>query len=184
MYKLLLKSSQSFPSSFLCQVYSNKTLSILSICHFYFPVTTYVRNNHSSSTACYQTVVSSCNASVNKIKLFHRKFGHPYHDILMQLLKNDQSANLSTSFIKQAAQQICEACQMGKIHRLHFLVIETKTSQVLELIHTDLWGPSPILSRVGYVYYISFVDDFSRYTWIYPLKLKSKALQVSNYSQC
>ena len=119
-----------------------------------------------------QNVVSSCNASVNKIKLFHRKFGHPYHDILMQLLKNDQSASLSTSFIKQAAQQKCEACQMSKVHRLHFLVIETKTSQVLKLIHTDLWGPSPILSRVGYVYYISFVDNFSLYTWNYPLKLK------------
>ena len=67
---------------------------------------------------------------------------------------------------------------MGKVHRLHFPVVETKTSHILELIHTDLWGPSPTPSRAGHIYYISFVDDFSRYTWIYPLKLKSEALQI------
>ena len=120
----------------------------------------------------YQTAISPCNASVNKISLFHRRFGHPHHDVLIHLLKNEKIINLSTNFIKQFAQQICEACQMGKVHRLHFPVVETKTSHILELIHTDLWGPSPIPSRSGYIYYISFVDDFSRYTWIYPLKLK------------
>ena len=67
---------------------------------------------------------------------------------------------------------------MGKNHKLHFPITETKTSKVLELIHTDLWGYSPIASIGGYQYYISFVDDFSRYTWIYPLKLKSKELKV------
>ena len=49
---------------------------------------------------------------------------------------------------------------------------------MLELIHTDLWGPSPTISRNGYKYYISFIDDYSRYTWIYPLKLKSEAFEV------
>lgn len=67
---------------------------------------------------------------------------------------------------------------MGKVDRLHFPSIETKTSLELELIHTDLWGPSLVLSRASYIYYISFVDEFSRYTWIYPLKLKSKGLDV------
>ena len=115
---------------------------------------------------------------VNKVDLLHRRFGHLHHNVFIHLLKNDQTINLSTSLINQSAQQICKACQMGKSHRLHFLVTKTKTSQVLELIHTDLWGPSPIISKDGYVYYISFVDDFSRYTWIYPLKLKSEVLKV------
>ena len=88
--------------------------------------------------SCYQTIVSPCNASVNKISLFHRRFGHSHHDVLIHLLKNDKTINLSTNLIKQSAQQICEACQMGKVHILHFSVIETKTSHILELIHTDL----------------------------------------------
>lgn len=64
---------------------------------------------------------------------------------------------------------------MGKVHRLHFPVNETKA---LELIHIDSWCPSPIPFRNSYSYYISFVDDISRYTWIYPLKLKSEPLDV------
>ena len=67
---------------------------------------------------------------------------------------------------------------MGKSHILHFPNTETKTTKPLELIHTDLWGPLPTHSRDGYNYYISLVDDFSRYTWIYPLKLKLEALDV------
>ena len=80
--------------------------------------------------------------------------------------------------VKQATQHFCEACQLGKIHKLHFPVTEIKTKSAFELIHTDLWGPSPVISREGFRYYISFVDDFTRYTWIYPLKLKSEALEV------
>jgi transposase InsO family protein len=46
----------------------------------------------------------------------------------------------------------------------------------LELIHSDIWI-SPALSTNGYKYYIIFVDDFSRYTWLIPLKHKSDALE-------
>ena len=67
---------------------------------------------------------------------------------------------------------------MGKGHKLHFLLSTTKTTKLLELIHTDFWGPSPVYFRDGYHYYINFVDDFSRFTWIYPLKFKSEALNV------
>ena len=67
---------------------------------------------------------------------------------------------------------------MGKSHKLHFPSTETKVTKPLELIHTDLWGPSPTPSRDDYNYYINLLDDFSRYTWIYPLKLKSEALDV------
>ena len=98
--------------------------------------------------------------------------------MLTHILKTVKCIHLPAYQKQQMHQYICEACQMGKTHKLHFLITETKTSKILELIHTDLWGPSPIVSRGGYQYYISFVDDFSRYTWICPLKLKSEALEV------
>ncbi|GAU17915.1 hypothetical protein TSUD_330400, partial [Trifolium subterraneum] len=45
--------------------------------------------------------------------------------------------------------------------------------EILELVHTDVWGPAPIISSSGFKYYVHFIDDFTRFTWIYPLKQKS-----------
>ena len=45
-------------------------------------------------------------------------------------------------------------------------------------IHCDLWGPAPVESSQHMKYYVIFVDDHSRYTWIYPLKKKSEFFEV------
>ena len=43
----------------------------------------------------------------------------------------------------------------------------------LDRIHCDLWGPSPVVSVQGFKYYVVFVDTYSRYSWLFPLKMKS-----------
>ena len=48
-----------------------------------------------------------------------------------------------------------------------------RASVPLELIHSDLCGPMPEPSISGYRYFIIYVDDFTRYTWIYFLKTKT-----------
>ena len=48
----------------------------------------------------------------------------------------------------------------------------------LELIFTDLCGPSHVTSYAGYTYYVSFIDAFSRYTWIFPIKSKAETISV------
>jgi transposase InsO family protein len=47
----------------------------------------------------------------------------------------------------------------------------------LELIHSDVCGPMPSTSLSGYVYYVSFIDDYSRKTWVYFLKSKDELLE-------
>jgi hypothetical protein len=42
------------------------------------------------------------------------------------------------------------------------------------LIHSDVCGPMPVKSLGGSLYYVSFIDDFSRKTWMYLLKLKDE----------
>jgi hypothetical protein len=51
------------------------------------------------------------------------------------------------------------------------------SSSPLELVFSDVWGPAP--SSVGrQTYYVSFIDDFSKFTWIYFLRHKSKVFSV------
>ena len=71
----------------------------------------------------------------------------------------------------------CASCYMGKSHRLSSHS-STSVYSPLELIFTDLWGPSHLTSDSGFKYYVSFVDAFSRYTWILPIKTKAETTSV------
>jgi hypothetical protein len=62
----------------------------------------------------------------------------------------------------------------GRTSRTRFRRRDSKTEGVLELIHSDVCGPMPSSSISGYVYYVSFIDDYSRKTWIYFLKSKDE----------
>jgi hypothetical protein len=42
------------------------------------------------------------------------------------------------------------------------------------LIHSDVWGPAPIVSFIGYKYFVIFIDEFSKITRLYLLKNKSE----------
>ncbi|KAH9711302.1 retrovirus-related pol polyprotein from transposon RE1 [Citrus sinensis] len=113
--------------------------------------------------------------SSTSINILHRQLGHPSSTVMKHVLTDCKHLQFSN---KTQLPDFCDACQYGKVHKLHFKTTATKTASPLELIHTDLWGPAPITSLNGYKYYISFIDDYSRYTWIYPLKTKSQALSV------
>lgn len=59
---------------------------------------------------------------------------------------------------------ICEGCQYGNAHRLPFDRSLTRSKTPLELIHSDLKGPTRTHSFSGYSYMLLFVDDFPRFT--------------------
>ena len=62
----------------------------------------------------------------------------------------------------------------GKKNRVKFHSGATREKEILELIHSDVFGPIPVPSLLGSLYYVTFIDDFSRNTWLYFLKNKSK----------
>jgi len=69
-------------------------------------------------------------------------------------------------------QSNCNSCQISKSHKLPFHESTLKSSYPLEIIFFDVWT-SPVLSIDGLRYYCMFVDHFTRYIWLYPLKCKS-----------
>jgi len=52
-----------------------------------------------------------------------------------------------------------------------------RAKQILELVHSDVFGHMSAPSLGNFVYYISFINDFSRNTWIYFLKKKSEVFE-------
>jgi histone deacetylase 1/2 len=106
--------------------------------------------------------------------LWHLRLGHPNGRTLKLALK---LCNISVSSNENDVSNFCTACCMGKAHRLHSTQSQTIYSQPLELVFSDLWGPAPSTSS-GFNYYITFIDAYSRYTWIYLIKSKSEALTI------
>jgi hypothetical protein len=61
---------------------------------------------------------------------------------------------------------LCEHCVYGKKKRVRFPSGATRTVGILQLVHSDVFGPVSVPSLGKYVYYVSFIDDLSRNTWI------------------
>jgi hypothetical protein len=71
---------------------------------------------------------------------------------------------------------LCEHCIYGKQNWVRFPSGATREKGILELIHSDVFGPVPVPSLGKFVYYVSFIDDFLRNTWIYFLENKYEVL--------
>lgn len=102
-------------------------------------------------------------------ELWHTRVGHASFNI-MSLLKQTGCLSMTSLLPKPA---LCSSCQLAKQHRLPLINNNKRSFNVLDLIHCDLWGPAPVTSTHGFRYYVVFIDDFSRFSWFYPLKAKS-----------
>ena len=70
------------------------------------------------------------------------------------------------------------SCQFGIQIALPFNTSVSHAFSPFDLIHSDVWGPSLITTQGGSRYFIIFVDDISRYTWIYLFKNRSELYQI------
>ena len=111
---------------------------------------------------------------VQYINLLHKRLGHLAFHTLKTVLKDCTDFTLN----KTKNLNFCNACQFGKSHLLHFDSVPTQTTESPQLLYVDLWGLSHVTSTQDYSYYLSLLDDFSKFTWIFPLTTKSDALQV------
>ncbi|RVW93766.1 Retrovirus-related Pol polyprotein from transposon TNT 1-94 [Vitis vinifera] len=99
-------------------------------------------------TSSPRDTIAVANASTDT-SLWHRRLGHMSEKGMKMLLSK------------------------GKLPEL-----KTPKAKRLELVHTDLWGPSPIASLGGSRYYITFIDDSSKKVWVYFLKNKSDVFET------
>ena len=70
------------------------------------------------------------------------------------------------------------ALSIGKQTALPFNNNVSHALSSFDLIHSNVWGPSPISTPGGSRYFVIFVDDFSRYTWIYLFQNRYELYQI------
>jgi histone deacetylase 1/2 len=125
--------------------------------------------NLALSSAQAKQVFSSTKVSRER---WHSRLGHPAIQIVQHVLHRHELPSESANKVV-----ICDACQQGKSHQLPFSLSTHVTTSPLEIIHSDVWGPAQT-SVSGHQYYVSFVDAYSRFTWLYLLKHKSEVFKV------
>lgn len=70
----------------------------------------------------------------------------------------------------------CESCPLGK-HRSPFASrINKKSLSPFSLVHSDVWGSSRVILKLGRRYFVTFMDDYSKLTWIYLMNIVNNVL--------
>ena len=67
---------------------------------------------------------------------------------------------------------------MENIRVIFLTVGKQKKSEKLELVHTDVWGPAQVQYLGGSRYYVNFIDDATRKTWVYCIRQKSNVFDT------
>jgi transposase InsO family protein len=104
--------------------------------------------------------------------VWHQRLGHPSALVFQHLLRHHKIPLLGP-FNKS---RVCESCQLGKSKQLPFSESNRVSISPLEIIHSDVWI-SPVPSLSGCKFYVLFIDDYSRFTWLYPIMNKSDVFQ-------
>lgn len=130
-------------------------------------------DEHDMSYALAASVQPS--GSTIDINVLHRRIGHASHKRLKQMVRQGRFKGLDAV---EGHFEFCEPCTLAKLKKLPFKPKSRRqTTAPFELIHTDLGGPITPQTPSGHRYWIVFIDDFTRFPWVYLLRTKDEALE-------
>jgi hypothetical protein len=120
---------------------------------------------------CTDNIDSSISLASTRVDktLWHHRLGHMSEKGMQILHKRNFLPD-----IKQIDLVLCEHCVYGKHKRAKFIKVgKEKKSERLDLVHIDVWGPTQVSYLSGSCYYVIYIDDATRKTWVYCIRQKS-----------
>ncbi|KAM0005355.1 putative RNA-directed DNA polymerase [Helianthus debilis subsp. tardiflorus] len=106
--------------------------------------------------------------STGSLLVWHHILGHPSFQVFKSIM-----STLGLKFNKVSLESFhCNSCSSNKSHKIPFGKNSFVANKPLQLLYSDVWGPTQT-SIDGFKYYVIFVDYFSKYIWLFPLKRKS-----------
>jgi hypothetical protein len=115
--------------------------------------------------------VSSAAYLIDSYDMWHARLGHINSSYIFKLER------LGMISLSDKQHDKCDVCVESKLTKKSFPPVK-RESDLLDLIHTDLGDLKQTPTRGGKCYYITFIDDFSRYTKVYLLKHKDEAFDM------
>ncbi|KAJ9563183.1 hypothetical protein OSB04_008343 [Centaurea solstitialis] len=111
-------------------------------------------------------------STTSSFDLWHARLGHLSSARIKLLANSGVLGNVTSNEVS------CLSCKLGKHHALPFELNDYTSVSAFDLIHSDVWGPAPHPSMGGHRYFVIFIDDHTRFTWIYLMKHRSELPQL------
>lgn len=86
--------------------------------------------------------------------------------------------SISNSTVQNNKAVACDVCHFAKHKKSPFTLSNTTSKACFELLHVDVWGPFMVKTLGGERYFLTIVDDYSRFTWIHLMRSKSNTQQL------
>jgi len=117
----------------------------------------------------------ACTSTASKTEVWHKRLGHPNSVVLSHLSNSGLLGNKNQFSV---ASIDCSTCKLGKSKTLPFPNFGSRAAKCFDVIHSDVWGISPVISHAHFKYFVTFIDDYSRFTWVYFLRSKSEVFSI------
>lgn len=129
-----------------------------------------------------QAMLAKC-SSRNCIHYWHKVFGHRSVNAVKEMQTNKAMSDFK--IVDCGITQTCEVCVCCKMTKTPFhKVSETQSNAVMDLVHSDVCGPMQTETPGKKKYFVTFIDDFSRYTIVYLLNNKAEVYEkIQNYME-
>nr|GEV29349.1 retrotransposon protein, putative, Ty1-copia subclass [Tanacetum cinerariifolium] len=130
-------------------------------------------NSHTNESSIYVVSNKRAKLDLDSALLWHCRLRH----ISKKRIEKLQHDGLLDSSDLRAFEK-CVSCMYGKMARKPYTHQMERAKDLLGLIHTDVCGLFKIMSRQGASYFITFIDNFSRYGYVYLLKHKHEVFET------
>jgi hypothetical protein len=117
-----------------------------------------------------RALILTTNISNDLYELWHRRMAHLHHGALRVL----REMVTGVPDFSSEHHELCKGCALGKYTKTVFSSSDSRAAGILDLIHSNVCGLMSSASLTGSLYYVVFIDDFSRKSWIFFMNTKEQ----------